>query len=85
MKPEFEVGQEITFKPYEKECKCIIKGINTENKFLNGDKDHRVHYEISGDARSQTTGESIMESRYFIPWENHPDYKNIIKYDPDFS
>jgi len=63
-KIEFAVGDEVTFKPYEKEVKAIVKEVDVSNVF---EKDERIFYKLGGDAVSVTTGKSIMESEYFEP------------------
>jgi hypothetical protein len=57
---EFAIGDRVTFKPYEKECKCIVRGVKAEPD--------RIVYELDGEAISFTTGRSIMESVLFDPW-----------------
>ena len=64
-KPEFKIGQHVTFKPYEKECKCVVKDIITNATYLDGSPDDRVFYKLSGEAISTTTGSSIMQSEHF--------------------
>lgn len=71
MNPEFKIGDAVTFKPYEKECKCRVKAIRhggTGDGMNWGKPDDRIFYVLSGEAISITTGTSIMESSLFEPW-----------------
>lgn len=72
MKPEFQIGQVVTFKPYEKPCKCVVKGIQIgwrgDGRDMQGNEDSRVFYKLAGEAVSLTTGKSIMDSELFEAW-----------------
>ncbi len=62
---EFSIGDEVTYKPYEKALKAIIKEVDVKNRF---EEDERIFYKLGGDAVvSVTSGLSIMESEYFEP------------------
>ena len=69
---EFSIGEEVTFKPYEKACKCVVKDIQLgawgEGRCLSGEDD-RIFYKLTGEAISLSTGKSIVESKYFDPAE----------------
>lgn len=58
--PEFNVGDEVTFQPYEKPCKCVVKGYDHF-----GD---RLFYILSGEAISKCTGRSIVESKMYAQY-----------------
>ena len=61
-KIEFKVGDEVTFKPYEKACKVTVEKI-----IKSCDK---IEYKVDGEALSVTTGQYIVESEYYKPEEN---------------
>ena len=71
MKAEFKIGDKVTFKPYEKPCKCVVTGIHIgmfgspNPTHLNGEPDDRIFYVLSGEAVSHTTGLSIVESKLY--------------------
>jgi len=61
MKPEFKIGDKITFHPYEKRLPAVVKGIRYGNPWV--ENDDRIFYEISGPmCLSVTTGKNIEES-----------------------
>lgn len=68
MKPEFKIGQKVTFKPYDTEYKAIVREITVghwHGKHLDGTRDDRVFYRLAGDCITTTTGNSIVESKLF--------------------
>jgi len=67
---EFNIGDLVTFKPYEKAIPAKIKGINNQARFnLTDELDNRVFYELTGAGKkavcTYTTGISIVESKLF--------------------
>ena len=61
MKPEFKIGDKVTFHPYEKRLPAVVMGIRYGAPFV--DNDDRIFYELSGSSvKSITTGRSIVES-----------------------
>jgi len=68
---EFEVGDLVIFKPYEKAIKAKVTGIKRgyfgNGTCVNGD-DNRIYYELSGvdePLKSVCTGLCIVESKFF--------------------
>ncbi len=66
---EFSIGDEVTYKPYEKELKAIVIGVGFEHlRHIRDEHDNRVFYQLRGDGVvSKTSGRSIVESEYFDP------------------
>lgn len=61
IKPEFKLGDKVTFHAYEKRLPATVKGIRYGAPFV--DNDDRIFYELSGPrVVSITTGRSIVES-----------------------
>ena len=70
-RPEFKIGDLVTFHPYESKIKAkVIEVINT-GKDQFGRPDSRVFYRLTGYGKTplatRTTGKSIMESVLFEP------------------
>ena len=63
-KPEFAVGDIVTFNPYEKSYKCRVSKIDRGNPFAS-EPDSRIFYTLTGPAISKTTGQCIVESKLF--------------------
>lgn len=73
MKPEFEIGDTVTFKPYEKAFPAKVVGIQSgiygAGKHIDGSVDSRVFYTLSGDkVASVVSGLSIVESSFYKEW-----------------
>lgn len=70
---EFEVGQRVTFKPYEKAIPAVVKAVDVPNMVLGvpGGRDERVFYQLTGADSTAlvttSTGKSIVESKYYDP------------------
>ena len=65
-KVEFEIGDEITFKPYEDAHRAKIVGVFPNRHPFKDSEDERVYYKVAGPrVVSTTTGESILESVYY--------------------
>ena len=61
MKAEFNIGDKVTFHPYEKKLPATVKEIQYGSPFLADDD--RVFYKLSGPSViTITTGRSIVES-----------------------
>ena len=74
MELEFKEGDVITYKPYEKELKAKIKKAEITTWHISGVTE--PEYTLSGigtkfseSVCGKTTGKSIMESKYFKPWD----------------
>lgn len=82
--PEFKIGDEVTFKPYEKSLACIVKrvqvGMLGNGRAFNGHEDDRIFYVLEGEAWTTTTGLSIVESRLFKPAIMEWDVPNELLY-----
>ena len=68
-RPEFKVGELVTFHPYESKIKAkVVEVINT-GKDQFGRPDSRVFYCLAGSGKTplvtRTTGKSIVESVLF--------------------
>lgn len=64
---EFEIGQEVTYMPYEKEFKVTITEVDTDRLKFNRDDD-RVFYSFKLDCINMcSSGLCIKESKYFKP------------------
>jgi len=63
---EFQIGDKVTYKPYEKEIKAVVKGVEVINN-------QDTIYQLSNRGRTcivtYTTGKSIMESVMYKPYE----------------
>ena len=55
--PEFNIGETVVYKPYEKALNCTVKGYD-----FFGD---RLFYILTGEAISKTTGLCIVGSRLY--------------------
>lgn len=68
MKPEFKIGDVVTFKPYEKAIPAKVVEIVPARNIGKTD-DGRVFYRLTGASKvplvSTTTGKSIMESKLY--------------------
>ncbi len=74
MKPEFKVGDKVTFKPYEKALPAVVRaiqyGMSGKGKTMFGASDDRIFYKLGGDrVVSVTTGRSIVESKHYKPFD----------------
>jgi hypothetical protein len=74
-KPEFKIGETVTFKPYEKAIKAKVISIQYgragNHKNFVGTDDNRLFYELSGvdePLKSKTTGRAIVESKFYMFW-----------------
>lgn len=64
--PEFKVGDSVTFCAYPDQMNSSLKAIVKEVIL---DQTHqRIFYRVSGDVVSYTTGQSLKESKLFIPF-----------------
>ena len=71
---EFEIGDRVTFFPYEKEIPAIVKAISHYNVF--GLQDGRIFYSLVNvkganyhdKIKTTTHGKCIKESKYFEQW-----------------
>lgn len=64
--PEFKVGDSVTFCAYPDQMNSNLRAVVREVVFDHEYK--RIFYRISGDAISYTTGQSLKESKLFIPF-----------------
>lgn len=80
MKTEFNIGDKVTFHPYEKGHAAVIKGVQ-EGMFSNMNDD-RIFYELTGYGKSVVnsicTGKSIEESVLYDEWTEEK-AKNFFK------
>lgn len=75
MDQEFKVGSQVTFMPYEKRYKAVVKEVLT-NHFHKGDliyylrtnPDHLSNRQLAEGVITYTSPENIEESRYFKPF-----------------
>ena len=81
MKTEFKPGDEVTYKPYEKALKAVVKLIHHGSPFRFHEDDDRIFYTLTGRSydvktpwgtrrrhdpvQAITTGLSIVESVFF--------------------
>lgn len=69
---EFDIGDTVTYSPYEEEHTCEVKDVRVgmwgDGKYLNGETDDRVFYKLEGSGvQSICTGACIKESKLFEP------------------
>ena len=70
MTSEFEVGDTVTYKPYEKAHKCVVvsvqQGMWGHGKYMGtGEPDERIFYELDNICTFKCTGKCIVESKLF--------------------
>jgi len=71
MDQEFNLGDNVIYRPYEKKLPGVVKKIYI-------DIHDEIRYNIVGDGIStHTTGMSIIDSKYYIPFEETEDYKRF--------
>lgn len=74
---EFNIGDKVTFRPYEKAIPAKVVEIVPTNKITFVKDDNRIFYKLTGvdnkhALTTTTTGRSIMESELYNPIEKKP-------------
>ena len=64
--PEFKIGDQVTFCSYPDQMNSSLKAIVKE--VILDQAHQRIFYRVSGDVVSYTTGQSLKESKLFIPF-----------------
>ena len=64
--PEFKIGDQVTFCAYPDQMNNNLKAIVKE--VILDQAHQRIFYRVSGDVVSYTTGQSLKESKLFIPF-----------------